>query len=77
MSLIENADYFVRLIDMPKGIRGMVSPNPDGTYNIYLDKKADRQKQLKSCKHEIDHILNNDFQSEENIAKIEGIYVLF
>ena len=61
---------------MPKGIRGMVSPNPDGTYNIYLDKNTDRRKQLKSLRYEIDHIINDDFYSNESIAKIEGVYVL-
>lgn len=74
--MIENADYFVRLIEMPKGIRGMVSPNPDSTWNIYLNVKLGRESQLKSLKHELDHIMNNDFYNGESIAKIEGVYVL-
>jgi hypothetical protein len=29
-------DYYVRLIDLPYCVKGMVTSNPDGTFNIYI-----------------------------------------
>ena len=70
--LIENADYFVRLVDFPvdSGCDGIVTPNDDSTFSIYLDARTTRERQLKACNHEIKHIEHNDFDGKD-IEKAE------
>ncbi len=56
MTLIENVDYFVRLVDFPQGVDGMVTPNDDGTYTIYISRSVDEQRQREALEHELNHI---------------------
>lgn len=73
MTYLENADYFVRLVDLPIGVNGMVSPNDDGTFSVYLSSRNDSEKQLDCYFHEIAHIENDDFYSEKSIDEIEKL----
>lgn len=56
MKYIDGADYFVRVVPLPVGIKGMVSPNNDGTYSIYISSQIPSEQQLESYFHEVDHI---------------------
>lgn len=69
--ILEGCDYFVRVVDLPIGVGGMVSPNPDGTYSVYLNARNSRLKQLRSCDHEVDHIAHDDFYRDVPIEQIE------
>lgn len=71
--MIENVDYFVRVIPLPCGVNGLVSPNADGTFNVYLNMYADREHQIAACEHEIAHIKNDDFYSGMDIRAVEGL----
>lgn len=73
MTYLEGADYFVRLVDLPTGINGLVSPNEDGTYNIFLPVGADHEKQIDSYFHELRHIEDCDFYNGKSIEEIEGL----
>ena len=75
MNLIENCDFFVRLVPFPAGVKphGMVMPNDDGTFSIYLDARVTHERQKVSCDHEIKHIENGDFWNEKPIEIIENI----
>lgn len=72
MALIDGADYFVRIVDMPDGVNGCISPNPDGTFNIYINSKSDMYKQIRAYQHEKKHIENDDF-AKFDVREIEHI----
>lgn len=73
MNLIEGADYFVRLVDLPLEIAGMVTPNNDGTFSIYLNARTSRKRQKEACDHEIRHIKNDDFYNGKPISEVEQL----
>ena len=71
--LIENCDYFVRLVPFPPGADGAVMMNEDGTYSIYIDMNATPEQQRTALVHELLHIYKDDFNSNLLIRDIEGI----
>lgn len=71
--LIEGADYFVRLVPFPPGsIDGMVTPNDDGTYSIYIDSNVNTQRQKKALDHELNHIMMGHFSEDIPVDVIES-----
>lgn len=73
---IEGVDFFVHLVDFPQnaGCDGAVTPNPeDDTYSIYVDARTTWERQKTAFDHEVDHIRNNDFYSNADIRKVEGL----
>lgn len=74
MKYLEGADYFVRVIQFPvTTVGGMVTPNDDGTYSIYINANLNRERQLEAYEHEVRHIVNGDFYNGKSIREIEGI----
>lgn len=71
MTILEGADYFIRVVDLPPRVGGLVSPNPDGTYNLYLDEKQSRLEQIDAYIHEYLHMENDDFYNGKPISEIE------
>lgn len=74
--LLENEDYFVRLVPFPfgvSGVNGMVTTNDDGTYSIYINANASKEEQYVAYLHELRHIQNNDFYNGKPIAEIEDL----
>lgn len=70
--LIENADYFVRLIPFPPGdIDGAVMPNDDGTFSIYLDSNSDDAHRRVALDHELNHITMDHFYVDKPLDVIE------
>lgn len=55
----------VRLLQLPVTIRGFVKENEDGTYTIVLNSRLSYEQNLKTYKHELSHIANNDFQKHD------------
>ena len=72
--LIENADYFVRLIDLPGSVGGACNPNDDGTFNIYLNANfsMDRQRKIAVFLHEWEHLENDDLYGDKDVAVLEN-----
>lgn len=71
--VIENADYFVRTVDMPPAIHGSVSPNPDGTFSVYINSRDSIERQRKALDHEVKkHIEGNDF-AKLDVREIEDL----
>ena len=68
MTIIENADYFIRYMELPPGIYAFVTPNDDGTYSIYLDPRRDSVHQRSDCAHEIQHIKRGDLYDTTRTA---------
>lgn len=69
-------DYFVRVLPFPPGIggvNGIVTPNDDGTYSVYINARASYHQQRAALEHELRHIRNNDFYNKKKICEIEDI----
>ena len=74
MTLVENQDYFVRVVPFPvNSVGGMVMPNPDGSFSIYINSNLSQERQKEALDHELDHIRNNDFYNGKPIQEIEDI----
>lgn len=71
--VIENADYFVRTVDMPTGIHGSVSPNDDGTFSVFINARDSIERQRQALDHEVKkHIEGNDF-AKLDVQEIEDL----
>lgn len=74
MTLVENQDYFVRVVPFPvNSVGGMVMPNPDGSFSIYINSNLSQERQKQALDHELDHIRNNDFYNGKLLQEIENI----
>ena len=73
--MIEGADYFVRVIDFPKGVNrvGFVLLNSDGTYSVYINAKASEAQKKKAMRHEYAHMANDDLYGCKDITTIENV----
>lgn len=71
--LIEGIDYFVRFVPFPYGTdtHGMVMPNDDGTFSIYIDINATEEQQKRAYAHEICHLDEDDLYGDKDIVSIE------
>ena len=69
---IQGADYFVYFMPMHGSIGGFVTPNPDGTFSVYLNERLSRERNMETMEHEIYHILHDDF-SKPDVREIEGL----
>ena len=71
--IIENADYFIRLVTLPPTVNGIVSPNNDGTFNMYLSAGRFKPEIIDDYIHEYEHIDNDDFNNGKTIEEIERV----
>lgn len=69
---LENADYWIRYMELPPKIYAFVHPNDDGTYLIFLDPRRSRDQQIEDYIHELMHIINGDFYNGLAIKLIEA-----
>lgn len=49
-------------VDMPAGVRSYVVLNSDESYTIVINSRLSHEQNLLSYYHEIDHILNGDYE---------------
>jgi hypothetical protein len=78
LSLIAGVDYRIFWVQFPPDNGtdgGCVILNDDGTYTILMDKRllCNSRKAKKTYRHEINHILNDDFYNGKSIKDIENI----
>ena len=72
--LIEGSDYTVRLIPFPVyNVGGMVTPNPDGSFSIYINSNLSQERQKEALEHELEHIEDNDFYNGVPVEEIDNI----
>lgn len=69
---LEDADYYIRIIKLPEGIKAMIIPNDDGTFSMYLDSRRTWEQWLDDWEHEVWHILRNDFYNGQPIWVVEA-----
>lgn len=63
-------DCRVVLYNLPTSIKGYTVKNIDDTYTILLNSRLTYEQNVKSYKHELKHINNNDFD-KDNVDLIE------
>ena len=73
MTLLSECDYFVYFESLPLPVRGVVTPNDDGTFSIYINSRLSEAKQREAFRHELGHIERDDFYNGEPLQKIEGL----
>ena len=72
--MIEGVDYYIRVVPFPSwSVGGMVMPNDDGTFSVYLNARLSLERQRQALKHELEHISNGDFYNDRPIESIEKI----
>ena len=62
-------DYYVYPVDFPTRVEGIVTPNSDGTFSIYINRNLSEAKQLETLQHEIRHILKDHFYEEQKALR--------
>lgn len=67
-----NANIYIYYVDMPCSISSNVVDNGDGSYTLYLNSRLSYEKNIEGYLHELRHINNDDFNSFEDIQKIES-----
>ena len=68
-----NGIFFnVILLDDSCGIPGSVWHNTDDSYTIFIDAKLTRERQEEVFNHELNHVLNHDFE-KNNVQQIESV----
>ena len=75
MTLIEGIDFFVYCIKFPNmANKGMVTPNSDGTFSVYVNTLYPQEQYPEIVEHELDHIINDDFYQEDlDIRFVENL----
>ena len=72
MGLIDGQDYIVRLVKLPGSVRAFTTIDIDGLYNIYVNISLSKAEQTASFRHEVGHIVKNDFFNRTDIRVIEA-----
>ena len=67
---IQGYDINVILLDNACGVPGSVWSNEDGSYTIFIDSSLCYERQQEVFKHEVRHILRDDFEKFD-VDKIE------
>lgn len=68
---MSSEEYCVRVMDLPCGVRALVSFDAEGFPNIYVNARMSREEQRKAIDHEMRHIRRNDAYSDEGIRAVE------
>lgn len=68
-----NRDIIVRYIPLPWSVGGFVSEDADGFYNIYINSRLSMGQQAQALKHELEHIANEDIDSNVPIWLVEKL----
>ncbi len=65
-------DYQIQLINFPSGkVHEAVTPNEDGSFTIFIDKRLTWEAQRERFLHVMKHLYGNDFEKED-VQKIES-----
>ncbi len=64
-------EIFVRLIDVPVDLKGLIKEDANGDYNIYLTERYHYDQQLEPYFHEEAHARLGHLHSDKDIEEIE------
>ena len=65
-------DHFVRLVELPRAVRGVSVPNDDGTFSVYINSLYDDETQRRTLEHELEHLTRDHFYKAGPIAVQEA-----
>ncbi|MDD6090605.1 MAG: hypothetical protein SO014_02905 [Candidatus Limivicinus sp.] len=65
------ADYYVRLVDMPRAVEGVTVPNGDGSFDIYINSRLSPLQQEETLKHELLHLEREHFYLDIPLERME------
>lgn len=63
---------FTYYTDMPTTIRSFVVSNNDTSFTIIINSKMGREQQLRAYRHELNHIINGDYDNNCSVNLIES-----
>lgn len=61
----------IRIIDLPYGVGGLTVKDSEGDYNVYLNARYSLNRRVAFFRHELEHIKNGDFYTEEDVRDKE------
>lgn len=64
-------EYYIRTVNLPRSVDGVVIPNPDGTFDIYLNRNQPEEVRRRWLEHEVRHIMCDHFYREADVAAKE------
>lgn len=66
-------DVLVAVLQLPHGVKGLVSPTPDGDYRVVLNSRLTAEERREVYNHELRHILENHFSRDgEPVRALEA-----
>lgn len=66
---LRDQGIFVRLIPLPRGVKGVTIPNCDNTFDVYINSNLSDQSKRKALDHELRHIkFDHFYKPYENIV---------
>ena len=65
-------DHFVRVIPLPRNVRGVSVPNDDGSFSVYINALYGEAAQRRALEHELTHLARDHFYKPEPIAVQEA-----
>lgn len=63
---------FIRTIPLPYTVHGLVTPNDDGTYNIYLNEHLPEEARRRYLSHELAHISRGHLYDDRPVEELEN-----
>lgn len=72
MGTVNGTDFVVRFIPLPLHIRAFTVVDNDGICNIYINQSMPHNRQVASFKHELAHIIRDDFCGRTDIRAVEA-----
>ena len=64
-------DIIVRIEDLPCGTNGVTVVAENGDYNVYINAKLSEVEQQRTYRHEVQHIIKNQFYSDKDVKVME------
>lgn len=64
-------NVIIRIIDLPYGVGGLTVKDSEGDYNVYLNARYSFDRRVTFFRHELEHIKNGDFYTEEDVRDKE------
>ncbi len=65
-------DIYTRLVDLPTTVYSFARSNPDGSYTIILNARLSQEDRARHYRHELRHIVGDDFEKEIPADEIEA-----
>jgi len=66
-------EYRAVVTDLPTTVKAFTMENEDGTYEICVNARLTKEQQMLSYRHELSHIMNDDFRSDADTDSLESL----